>query len=151
MICTTGNKAWWIFSGFFCAFLAPKLVELIVAQKRVIKEHSKVIRCNRLEHWENLQNALNTGIWSLGYKTIMKKIRWLSSRHIQHRANEDYRIPDYPIKEERRNEILNAEIRLFITEELCDDTNTLKNRKALGPYGVPAEVLKAVCCRDIST
>ena len=66
--------------------------------------------------------------------TVIKKIGLLSSRIVL-RADEmktitDKLFSDTP-RHETRNEILNADISLFATEELCEIVSTLKNRKLL--------------------
>lgn len=116
--------------------------------KRAKKDLKGAILRTKKRKWEELRSDLNNDPWGLGYKLVMRKLGARTSA------------PD--LKEDTMENIVNT---LFPTSEIVQNegppphgdppppftitelqtaANALKNRKAPGPDGIPAEILKII-------
>lgn len=50
--------------------------------------------------------------------------------------------PTHPVREENDGEVIGAEVPLFAGEVLMLTVNSMQNKKAPGPHGIMAKVLK---------
>lgn len=97
---------------------------------------------------ESLCEEVDIDPWGLGYKIVMRKLGALSTNGI-HEADVMETIvktlfPTHPPREEYGEARDLGEIAPFNEEELAEAASSLANRKAPGPDGIPAEVLKVM-------
>ncbi|XP_033229068.1 uncharacterized protein LOC117180687 [Belonocnema kinseyi] len=116
--------------------------------KAAKKELNKAIKKSKRQSWGKLREEVDDDPWGLGYKIVTRKLGSLSAsasmgaetmRHIV-----DVLFPTHPVREKDFYETPLTNIPFFTEEELIIAVTSLKNKKASGPDGIPAEVLKAV-------
>lgn len=108
----------------------------------------RAITISKKEKWEELRRDINENPWGLGYKIVMKKIGMKQSvPELSVSTMEHIVTTLFPSDEVR---IDHPEVTavdpppLFTQEDLNAAASTLKNSKAPGPDGIPAEVLKLI-------
>lgn len=97
--------------------------------------------------WEELRSNVNEDPWGLGYKLVIKKLGPrantpnLTMDQMHNIVKELF--PEHGVYDPENIHMNGDELAtLFSTEELLNAANSIKNRKAPGPDGIPAEVLK---------
>lgn len=124
--------------------VAPVAAEHLAA-KRTLK---RAIIASQRRCWRELCEDLNKDPWGLGYKIVMRKLGSLSQR-----APEDAMtvrtivrtlFPTHPKRPGRAAPPGDPEVPLFTRKELLGSIKSMRNKKAPGPDGLPAEILKAV-------
>lgn len=125
------------------------------ALKNAKKNLKKIIARNKKLKWEELRNDLNNDPWGLGYKIVMRKIGARTPtpdfpkdtiEHIVHSL-----FPSHAEREEDLLPLPQQPLTLFSKKELMAAVSSLRNRKAPGPDGIPAEILKLIAesCPDV--
>lgn len=115
------------------------------------KKLRKAIFDSKKKLWEELREDINKNPWGLGYKLVMKK---LGAKHALGEIDEDTmrNIVQtlFPTHETRIDEIeteSNIGLTEFTMDELQTAARSLKNNKAPGPDGIPAEVIKEIAAQ----
>lgn len=115
--------------------------------KRARKQLKLAILKSKKTKWEELRSDLNEDPWGLGYKLVMQKLGArakppdLADDRMHNIVKELF--PIHAVNHPE-NADLNEDglLTLFSVEELIKATNSMRNRKAPGPDGIPSEVLK---------
>lgn len=117
--------------------------EYKIAKKRL----KNAIRTSIKNRWDALTEDVNRDPWGLGFKIVMKRLAKgrpeipMPAEHVCGIVEELF--PSHPILEENLP-TPNEPIDPFSERELAAAVKLLKNKKAPGPDGIPAEVLKLV-------
>lgn len=116
--------------------------------KEAKKNIRKAIENSKRAQWEELRNDINRDPWGLGYKVVMKKLGTRKPvSEMDEKTMENIVSTLFPTHETRTNNFSDDDTLatpLFTTEELQAAARKLKNKKAPGPDGVPAEVIKII-------
>lgn len=123
--------------------------ENTLAEYRTAKlELKKSIKKSKKQKWEELRRDVNMDPWGLGYKVVMRKIGAqttspaLSPAKMENIVNTLF--PTHPRRDRGVSSHQESEIPLFSEEELLRAVSCMQNKKAPGPDGIPAEVLKVI-------
>lgn len=111
------------------------------------KQLGNAIQSSKRKQWEELRDDMNRNPWGLGYKLVMKKLGMKTPVHEMDEKTMTNVVntlfPTHDIIEEENTdseEIITPQP--FTTDELRSAARSLKNNKAPGPDGIPAEVFK---------
>lgn len=106
------------------------------------------IRTSKKQKWEELRSDLNNDPWGLGYKIVLRKLgARTSTPDLEEATMENIVNTLFPTKELIQNEdpFPNDDpVPLFTETELKSAARALKNKKAPGPDGIPAEIIKNI-------
>ena len=95
--------------------------------------------------FEELRSDLNKDPWGLGYKIVLKKLTSKAPNPLFDdetvRVIVDGLFPTHVTLNEEMETIM-VDTPIFVEDELINAAKTLKNNKAPGPDGIPAEVIK---------
>ena len=121
----------------------------IKAQYRSAKRRLRsAINKSKARGWQNLVNEVNDDPWGLGYKLVTRKIGALRKPCILSTDQMDRIVralfPRHPVRVDVNSAESVVDCPLFTMGELEEAVLTMKNRKAPGPDGIPAEVYKLV-------
>lgn len=115
--------------------------------KEARKNLRNAINCSKKHHWEKLREDINSDPWGLGYKIAMKKlgaknpVNEMDEKTMENIVNTLFPthdvLTDIPAED-------TSDMTPFTVDELMLAARKLKNRKAPGPDGIPAEVLKEI-------
>lgn len=98
--------------------------------------------------WEELREDLNNNPWGTGYKLVMGKLATKTPTKIMDEETMENIVmalfPKGDIPEETQYPAEHTEIREFTVDELQKAAGRLKDNKAPGPDGIPAEVIKEI-------
>lgn len=114
--------------------------------KTAKKELKLAIHTSKRRKWEELRSDINNDPWGLGYKIVMRKfgvkpaMPELEADKMDSIVNALF--PTHDIRTDDMEATGEDTIPLFTEDELKTAASTLKNNKAPGPDGVPAEVIK---------
>ena len=108
----------------------------------------RAIKASKYRCWNRLRDDLNNDPWGLGYKIVVRKLGAFAN-NVPMEAETMNRIfdapfPTHPKRSEDRWTLEDLEAPPFTLVELRRAVCSLKNKKALVPDGLPADVLKAV-------
>lgn len=113
--------------------------------KRARKNLKDAIRKSKRLRWEQLRSEVNSDPWGLGYKIVLRKLGAHTAGPIMETSKMeeivDGLFPTHAIRQPDEFRQV-EEIPLFSEEELQQAAKSLKNKKAPGPDGIPAEILK---------
>lgn len=123
-------------------------------EAQTYREARKILRnaifASKRQKWEELRQDINQNPWGLGYKLVMRKLgKRFPAAEMERETMKNIVMSLFPTHE-IRNEITNNEkcqFPPFTREELQDAAKNLKNNKAPGPDGIPAEVLKEIASK----
>lgn len=106
------------------------------------------INNSKKDQWEELREDINRYPWGLGYKIVMKKI---GAKNPVNQMDEQTMgtivntlFPTHARRIDNPADDDISDLRPFTVDELKLAARTLKNKKAPGPDGIPAEVLKEI-------
>lgn len=109
------------------------------------EELRREINREKQRKWSELCNDLNRDVWGMGYKIVCKKFKFFSNKKLE--VEEKIKIAEnlFP-KDEKivwtKKEMREDEIPLFTMEEVVEAIEKSKNKKAPGPDGISAEMVK---------
>jgi len=116
--------------------------------KKAKKDLKSAIQTSKKSKWEELRSDLNNNPWGLGYKLVLRK---LGARTSTPELKEDTMdnivntlFPTHEIERNASTSVDEYSPPLFTVDELRSAAKALKNGKAPGPDGIPAEILKIV-------
>lgn len=108
----------------------------------------RAIKESKRRQFEDLREDLNRDPWGLGYKIVMKKlgirtpVQEMDEGTMEHIVRTLF--PTHDLGEERNDAEESVAVPLFTRDELRIAARSLKDRRAPGPDGIPAEVLKKI-------
>lgn len=116
------------------------------------KEARKLLRTAIFESkkkiWEELRNDINENPFGLGYKIAMKKLGANKPPAVMDEKSMknivESLFPAHESRTDNKETRSSAPAELFTVEELQEAAHNLKTKKAPGPDGIPAEVLKEI-------
>ena len=112
------------------------------------KSLGRAIKTSKRRCWDRLKDDLNSDPWGLGYKIVMRKLgAFTKSAPMEAETMDrivDTLFPAHPKRSVDPEMSEDLEVPPFTEAELRRAAGALKNKKAPGPDGLPAEVLKAV-------
>ena len=124
---------------------APLTAEYSAAKKTT----KRAIKSSQQRCWRELGEELDADPWGLGYKIVTRKLASFTSSAPRDAATinkivgtlfpEHPRRPDHPAPHDP------IEIPVFTGTELSIAVRSMRNKRAPGPDGLPAELLKAIC------
>lgn len=120
----------------------------VADHKSANKELRRAIRQSQDRCWKKLIEDVNCDPWGLGYKIVTQKLGAFApdpmrdASVMENIVNELF--PSYPERRDEDEDSQIGEIPLFSKEELMNAAVSFKNKKAPGPDGITAEVLKIV-------
>lgn len=96
--------------------------------------------------WNEICEELNRDIWGLGYKIVAGKLRKGAPKIPAETRKQalDTLFPVHPPALWRRSPVEIPEDLLIRVDELVEATSKMKNKKAPGPDGIPAAVIKTM-------
>lgn len=116
--------------------------------KEAKKQLRNAINKSKKEKWEELREDINRNPWGLGYKIVMKK---LGMRNPVSELDDETTLNIvrtlFPEHDRREDEVEAApaiNVPAFTSEEIEIAARSLQNKKAPGPDGIPAEVIKEI-------
>lgn len=108
----------------------------------------QAISASKATRWNELKDDLNVDPWGLGYQIVMRRLGAQSASPnmsaAQLEAIVDALFPSHQIRPEEHTVVRPEEVPLFSEPELKSAIASMRCRKAPGPDGIPAEVLKVV-------
>lgn len=114
--------------------------------KEAKKQLKIAINKSKKEKWEELREDINRDPWGLGYKIVMKK---LGKRNPMREMDDETMLnvvktlfPKHDLREDAEETAQIIDTPLFTVEEIKMAANSLQSKKAPGPDGIPAEVMK---------
>lgn len=113
--------------------------------KRLLR---RTINRSKVSCWKRLTEEVNSDPWGLAYKIVTRKLEstappvCMGEQRMAHVVNALF--PTHPLREEAPIVDEGMDIPPFTEEELRTAVTSLRNGKAPGPDGIPAEVLKVV-------
>lgn len=114
--------------------------------KSARKALRNAIKRSKAEKWWSLAEEIDKDPWGLGYKLVLKKLGALSNPITDIHSMDEIvstLFPDHPERNEEDDDGIDLEeIPPFTSEELMLAINSLRNKKAPGPDGIPTEALK---------
>lgn len=126
----------------------PDLNVKLTAFNIAKKELRNAVKASKRRCWRELCEDINNNPWGLGYKLVTKKLG-SSNNNFPMAVSDAKKIvdelfPTHQPRTERDFIISPEEVPLFTDFEIRSAAQTLKNKKAPGPDGVPSEVIKLV-------
>lgn len=121
--------------------------EIAAAHKTARRKLRSAINRSKAKCWKKLTEDVDRDPWGLGYKLVTKKLGAQAPTSPMAATTMDVIVQAlFPRHAARTGQIpdRDANAPLFSIQELEQAVGTLKNRKAPGPDGIPAEVLKMV-------
>lgn len=118
--------------------------------KRAKKDLKRAIFLSKQKCWDDLRKEIDRDPWGKAYKIVMGKLSRpgasgsLSSEEMERTI--DTLFPSHPPRKPDAD-IEVEDIPYFTSEELTRAAATMKNRKAPGPDGIPAEAIKEAALR----
>lgn len=116
--------------------------------KEARKRLRNSIQNSKKDQWEELRQDLNRDPWGLGYKLVMKKLG--AKNQVSEMDETTMRdivstlFPSHEKRTENPEEENVSSLTPFTVDELKFAARKLKNKKAPGPDGIPAEILKEI-------
>lgn len=116
--------------------------------KETRKQLQKAIFNSKKDKWNELREDINRNPWGLGYKIVMEKlcnkspVREMDEKTMEHIVETLF--PKHDIRNDDGFEDHPSNAPIFTEEELTLAARKLVNRKAPGPDGIPAEVIKEI-------
>lgn len=116
-----------------------KFRESRAALKKSIKEAKR-------NAWTKVLNEIDTDIWGKGYQIVTRRITapTISLTDEQQTEIAEKLFPTHPCSVWAKLPFNSSEVPLFTSEELLKAAKRLKEKKAPGPDGIPAEIVKIV-------
>ena len=123
---------------------APLAAEYKAAKKSL----KKAIKPSRQRCWKELGEEMDNYPWGLGYKIVMRKLATFGSSAPKDALTMTNIVralfPEHPRRPDRPATSGPFETPLFTNMELSIAIKSLRNKRAPGPDGLPAELLKAI-------
>lgn len=123
----------------------PELATRSAEYKEAKHRLSKAIRLSKARCLRSLRDDINSDPWGLGYKIVMGKLNSGSDNTMDEAATKrivDALFPDHPNQQHPALDVPREQVPLFSEAEMLQAIRSMKNRKAPGPDGIPAEALK---------
>ena len=123
----------------------PEALGLNQVYKVWKRRMAKAIRQSKARCFRSLGEDVNNDPWGLGYKIVTGKLNSRPSEMLDAQTTEvivDTLFPDHPDNQHPVLEVRRDEIPLFTEAEMAEAIRSMKNGKAPGPDGIPAEALK---------
>lgn len=116
--------------------------------KEARKTLRNAIQNSKKAQWEELREDINRNPWGLGYKIVMKKLGMKNPvSEMDESTMQNIVTTLFPTHDTRADDRAHEDmsnLTLFTEEELKESARKLKSKKAPGPDGIPAEVLKEI-------
>lgn len=116
--------------------------------KAAKRELRHAISRSKASQWRRLGEEVNSDPWGLGYKIVTKKLGATAPSTVMDAETMthivDTLFPSHPPRIEMIEEDV-EEIPPFTEVELKVAVNSLRNKKAPGPDGIPGEALRSAC------
>ena len=129
------------------ARLRPNREALSLQHKAAKRNMRKAIEQSKAREWKTLIAEVDKDPWGLGYKLVTKKLgakpATMSDSGTMVQIV-DALFPHHPPRPPDDFEVRRDEIPLFTEAELRRAASILPNKKAPGPDGIPAEVIRVV-------
>lgn len=116
--------------------------------KEAKKKIKRAISKSKKKLWEELRQNVNNDPWGLGYKIVMKKlgsknpISEIEDHIMENIINVLF--PTHVVRADNTDEENTTGLTPFTIQELNTAARRLQNKKAPGPDGIPAEVIKEI-------
>lgn len=129
----------------------PAARALAAEHKALRKEMEVLIQASKKRCWDELREEVDRDPWGMGYHIVTKRLGAMTKGppmdEEKMESIVDALFPTHRVVEWQREHVPVEEIPLFTERELQIAASSMRNRKAPGPDGIPAEVLKVVARR----
>lgn len=120
--------------------------ELRTEYKKTKIELGKLISKSKRDKWRNLLDDLNNDIWGQAYQIATKKLQLNTQIKLDTEKQKEIARKLFPVDKKtvwtNEEETEEGTIPELTTEEFINTVGNLKNKKAPGIDGIPAEILK---------
>lgn len=116
--------------------------------KTAKKDLKRAINQSKKAKWEELRQEVNNDPWGLGYKIVTKKLGMKTAPpsfdEARMKGIVEALFPRHPERDPEGETTHAGEVPAFSEEELLQAADLIQGRKAPGPDGVPAEVVRTI-------